>query len=243
MSVQAVTVNTVSGRVRPGAEPALITVLSLRLQQGEEPLGSVHFLTDHPSPQIPESLSDFLLSLSAQVAAQLHIQALSFTARVDPLTRLYNSGYLKDRLREEVVRSSRSQQPFSLLLLDIDHLRRVNESHGHQAADEALRGVAALLKRSCRGSDSVCRLSGGVLAVLLADTTLAGAKSFAENTRIAVENEGFVIPGGGRLHVTVSLGVAEFPTHGAGVEELLAQAEQALQVAKQEGRNRWRAAG
>ncbi len=236
----SINVNTVKGCIRAPSSPATITVLSLRLKQGEEPLGSVHFLTEHPAPQITESLTDFLISLNAQVAAQLHIQALSFATRIDPLTRLYNRGYLNDRLREEVVRSSRSHQPFSLLLLDIDHFKQINEMHGRQTGDEALRSVAALMKRTCRGSDSVCRFSGPTLAILLADTPLAGAKIFAENVRLAVESTGFVILGGGTLKVTVSLGVIEFPTHGSGVEELIAQADHALLEAKRGGRNKWK---
>ncbi|MFM9709905.1 diguanylate cyclase, partial [Streptomyces galilaeus] len=78
------------------------------------------------------------------------------------------------RLREEVVRCSRKREPFSLVLLDIDHFRFVNEKFGQRAADEVLRGVASLLKATCRGSDAVCRFQGPVLAIVLADTALPG---------------------------------------------------------------------
>lgn len=232
-------IGLVDGCIRQGASPTRLTVLSLRLQQGDEPLGSVHFLTEAPNPSIPATLTDFLLNLTGQVAAQLQIQALSLTTRVDPLTRLYNRGYLNDRLREELVRSTRSRQAFSLVLLDLDHFQKVNEQHGRQAADEVLRGVAALLKRCCRGSDAVCRYSGAEIAILLADTPLSGARIFAENVRKAVEAEEFTIPGG-KIHVTVSMGIAEHPTHGNGLEELLTKVEHALLDAKAAGRNGWR---
>ena len=241
MQMHSVRLNSVLGCMRPGLPPSPITVLSFRLKQGEEPLGSVHFLTEHALPQITLSLNEFLLNLSAQVSAQLQIQALSFGTRLDPLTRLYNRGYLNDRMREEVVRSSRKRDPFSVVLLDVDHFKRVSEVHGQQAADEVLRGVAALLKTSCRGSDAVCRFAGAVLAIVLADTPLTGAKIFAENVRRAVESRHFAIPGGS-IPVTVSLGIAEFPSDGDGVEALLAQADHALMNAKECGRNTWRAA-
>jgi diguanylate cyclase (GGDEF)-like protein len=186
-------------------------------------------------------LNEFLLNLSAQVSAQLQIQALSFATRVDPLTRLYNRGYLNDRLREEVVRGSRKREAFSLVMLDIDHLQKVNADHGQQASDEVLRGVASLLKTSCRGSDSICRFEGTVLAIVLADTPVSGARIFAENVRKTVESHAFAIPGG-TVNVTVSLGIAAFPSDGDGVEALLAQAEHALLDAKAAGRNTWRAA-
>lgn len=233
-------IGLVDGCIRQGASPTRLTVLTLRLQQGQDPLGSVHLLTEQPNPPIPSTLTQFLLNLTAQVSAQLQIQALSLTTRVDSLTRLYNRGYLNDRLREELVRSTRSRQAFSLVLLDLDHFQRVNEQYGHQATDEVLRGVASLLKRCCRGSDAVCRYSGTEIAILLADTPLAGAKIFAENVRKAVEAEEFKIPGA-VIRVTVSLGIAEHPTHGAGVEELLTKVEHALMDAKAAGRNMWRA--
>lgn len=235
-------IGVVQGCIRPGSGPGRLTVLTLRLQQGEEPLGSVHFLTEQENPPIPSTLTEFLLSLTSQVAAQLQIQALSLTTRVDPLTRLYNRGYLNDRLREELVRSARSRQAFSLVLLDLDHFRKVNEAHGQQVADDVLRNVAALLKRCCRGSDAVCRYQGAELAILLADTPLTGAKIFAENVRKAVEAEEFALPSG-KLQVTVSMGISEHPTHGSGLDELLTKAEHALAEAKESGRNTWRAAG
>lgn len=231
----------VEGCIRQGSTPTKITVLSLRLKQGEEPLGSLHFLTEQQHPKIAESMTDFLLNLSSQVAAQLQIQALSSSTRIDPLTRLYNRGYLNDKLREELVRSSRTAQAFSLVLLDLDHFKKVNEIHGQQAADEVLRGVATLLKKSCRGSDAICRYNGAEIAILLTDTPLEGAKIFAENVRKAIDAESFAIPGGGSLHVTVSMGLAAHPNHGDGVEELLTKVEHALLEAKDAGRNAWKA--
>lgn len=241
MQTHSVRMSTALGSTRPGHLPVPMTVLSFRLQQGEEPLGSVHFLTENTNPPVSASLNQFLLNLSAQVSAQLQIKALSFATRLDPLTRLYNRGYLNDRLREEVVRCSRKRENFSLVFLDIDHFKQVNTQYGHQGADEVLRGVASMLKEMCRGSDAVCRFAGPVLAIVLADTAASGAKIFAENVRKSVEAREFPIPNGS-VKITVSLGIAEFPTDADGVEAMLAQADHALMSAKEEGRNRWKAA-
>ena len=227
----SIRLNTVLGCVRPGTPPVPVTVLSFRLKQGEEPLGSVHFLTERQAPNITVGLNEFLLSLSAQVSAQLQIQALSFSTRLDPLTRVYNRGYLNDRLREELVRCNRKQESFSLALLEIDHFQKIAGSSGQPIADEVLRGIAALLKSTCRGSDTICRYSESTFAILLADTPLSGARIFAENVRIAVERYGFPVPHGS-LRLTVKLGLAEFPQSGNGVEALIAQAEHSLLEAK-----------
>jgi diguanylate cyclase (GGDEF)-like protein len=238
---RAVRISSVRGRVRKSAEPTILTVLSIQLKQGTDPLGSMHFLTEQESPLISRTLSEFLLNLCTQVSAQLQIQALSYATRLDPLTRLYNRGFLNDRLREEIVRWSRKQDPFSVVLLDIDHFPQVNGEHGQQAADELLRGVSSLLRTSCRGSDAVCRFSGSVLAIVLAGTAGAGAKIFAENVRRSVENREFEIPNGS-IKITVSLGIAEFPQAGNGIEAILTAAELALANAKDAGRNTWKSA-
>lgn len=235
-----VTVNSVAAPIGKEKGARQLTVASLGLRRGEEPLGSLHLITENRSAKVNASLFEFLLNLANQVASQLQIHALSYSVRVDPLTRLYNRGYLNDRLREELVRSARTQSPFSFLLLDVDHFKKVNDTHGHQAGDEVLRGLAALLKRSCRGSDAVCRYGGEEIAILLADTPLSGAQIFAENVRKAVEKEEIAIPGGGRLRVTVSIGISEYGTHGKSADTLIASADSALYEAKRSGRNAWR---
>ena len=137
-----VQMNKIMGSIKSGTPPVEISLLSFRLKQGEEPLGSVHFLTEQANPVVPRTLTDFLLNISAQISAQLQIQSLSSGLRLDPLTRLYNRGYLKDRLREELVRSTRTRAALSLLLLDIDHFKSLNEKYGRQTGDEVLRSLA-----------------------------------------------------------------------------------------------------
>jgi diguanylate cyclase (GGDEF)-like protein len=179
--------------------------------------------------------------VAAQMSVALDNRSLQYANRVDPLTRLYNRGYMNDRLREEMLRTSRTNRPFTMMLLDIDHFKKVNDTHGHPAGDEILVGLAALLKRSCRASDAICRYGGEEIALLLVDTPLTGAKIFAENIRKTIENESFSIPDGKSLRITASMGLAEFPSQAASMGELIKHADDALYKAKREGRNSWRA--
>jgi diguanylate cyclase (GGDEF)-like protein len=237
----ALTLEKTTGSLDGLSPPGEISVLTLTLRQGNDHLGSLHLLSDKPIPRVGSSLQNFLTNVRAQVAVLLQIRALSYAMRVDPLTRLYNRGYLNDRLREEVLRSSRTNHPFTFLLLDVDHFKRVNDTYGHQVGDEVLVGISALLKRSCRASDAICRYGGEEIAIILVDTPLSGAQIFAENLRKSVEAERFQYEGGS-LNVTVSMGLAEYPTHASKGDELITRADQALYEAKRSGRNTWRSA-
>jgi diguanylate cyclase (GGDEF)-like protein len=143
---------------------------------------------------------------------------------------------MNDRLREELLRSSRNGLPFTFLLLDVDHFKKINDDLGHPAGDATLVNLANLLKRSCRASDAICRYGGEEIAIILVDTALSGAKVFAENLRKLVEAEKFLFDGK-KIPLTVSIGLAEFPAHGKKGEDLIQRADQALYLAKNAGRN------
>ncbi len=241
MTTEGVTVTQAMLKL-DGNEERQISVVSLRLQQGDVALGSLHFLNDDREARLNRGLFDFILNLSNQVATQLQVHALSYSVRIDALTRLYNRGYMNERLTEELARSVRTQGKFSFVLIDVDHFKKVNDTYGHQAGDDVLRGMANLLKRICRASDAICRYGGEEIAILLTDTALAGAKIFAENVRLAVEKENFEVSAGGALKVTVSMGISEFPGNAATGQGLIACADEALYAAKKGGRNQWRSA-
>jgi diguanylate cyclase (GGDEF)-like protein len=227
--------------IEPDSQPRKLAVVSVRLAQGNQHMGSLHLITENDRFSLSPSEQEFLLSVAGQMSVALDNRSLQYATRVDPLTRLYNRGYMTDRLREEMMRSSRTNRPFTLMLLDIDHFKRVNDSYGHPAGDEVLVGLSSLLKRSCRASDAICRYGGEEIALILADTPLAGAKTFAENLRKTIESEAFSIPDGKSLRITASMGLAEFPAQAASMEELIKHADDALYRAKREGRNVWRA--
>ncbi|MHB1937189.1 MAG: GGDEF domain-containing protein [Acidobacteriaceae bacterium] len=124
----------------------------------------------------------------------------------------------------------------SLLLLDIDHFKRVNDTHGHQAGDAVLKGLGELLNQQARAIDRVCRSGGEEFTIILPETDPDTAVNIAERLRASVEVQLFDV--GTPLRMTVSIGVASWPVHGDGADTLIAAADAALYVAKRSGRNR-----
>src|SRR2546422_413714 len=166
---------------------------------------------------------------------QGELERLSVT---DALTGLYNRRHLMRTLANEVQRSRRTRRTFSVLLLDADHFKQYNDTHGHLAGDGALVKIAEILRKTTRAVDSVARYGGEEFLVMLLETTLATATTVAERIRARVAAEQF---GVGKM--TVSVGVAEYPSHGDTPEELIASADAAMYRAKGEGRDRVMTAG
>lgn len=155
----------------------------------------------------------------------------------DGLTRLLNRRAFDDRLNDEYNRSKRYNQPLSLLMLDIDHFKQVNDTYGHPAGDEILRLMAALMLDSVREIDAVARYGGEELAVILPTTDLIHARALAERIRRSVASYEFKVAGK-ILHITVSIGLAVMPDHALTVVQLIDAADQSLYAAKHQGRNR-----
>jgi len=163
-------------------------------------------------------------------------ESLASEARHDPLTGLDNRRSFEEAFEAAGTRLRRKNEPFVLLLLDIDHFKRVNDTWGHAAGDQVLRAVAEVLAGSLRGVDRAYRIGGEEFAALLADTSLAGAEVVAERIREAV-SAAVVSTDDAEIRVTVSIGLAvAHPSHG--LEALLRTADQALYAAKSGGRNR-----
>jgi diguanylate cyclase (GGDEF)-like protein len=166
---------------------------------------------------------------------QGELERLSVT---DALTGLYNRRHLMGTLANEVQRSRRLRRTFSVLLADVDHFKQYNDAHGHLGGDAALVKVAEILRKMTRGVDSVARYGGEEFVVMLIEAPIATAAAVAERIRARVAAEEF---GGGTM--TVSVGAAEYPTHGDTPEELIASADAAMYQAKSEGRDRVMVAG
>ena len=164
-------------------------------------------------------------------SANARLQEVTFT---DELTSLYNRRFLSVRLKEEVARHGRFGHALSLVLLDVDRFRALNEDLGHVAGNETLRRVADLLVKSSRAIDAVCRYGGDEFALLLAETSRAGARSHAARILDVLCTSSF---SHGRL-VTASFGVACLPEHGATADDLVRAADEALCLAKRSGKNR-----
>jgi diguanylate cyclase (GGDEF)-like protein len=164
-------------------------------------------------------------------------------ARQDAVTGIFNRRALMDDLAAEVYRAARYGRPLSVLLLDIDHFKAVNDSYGHQFGDAVLAATATTLKRTVRASDTVARYGGEEFVVILPETALDAAAITAEKVRAAVESTP-AVAGGQSTAVTVSIGVAMLepallPALEAA-QTLLARADAAMYEAKRGGRNRVR---
>jgi diguanylate cyclase (GGDEF)-like protein len=178
----------------------------------------------------------FKLLDGASPESQYHERVFQ-TMALDGLTQVRNRRALQDALESEFARSRRHGHTLSLLLLDIDHFKGVNDQHGHLGGDVVLKRVAALLNEHGRRENCTARYGGDEFAVLLAETPLAGAMIFAERVRGAVEQAEIQV-GDQRISVTVSIGVAEWTAQMTQPEDLIAVADTALYRAKNGGRNR-----
>lgn len=163
--------------------------------------------------------------------------ALADLAIHDGLTGLYNRREIFKMLDEEIQRSKRYDYAFSVLVIDIDHFKAVNDSLGHQAGDRVLRGLAGLMAEAVRPIDKVGRYGGEEFIVILPQTDNPGALATAERLRQVVIDNPLSISDGQRLALTISIGLAVFPSDAGTGDELVNQADIALYEAKEAGRN------
>jgi diguanylate cyclase (GGDEF)-like protein len=157
-------------------------------------------------------------------------------AQTDPLTGLANRRHFMGVLAQEVERSERYGRPLSLVALDLDHFKAVNDAHGHAAGDDVLREAARALRAVCRDVDLAARMGGEEFSLLLPETDAAGARIVAERVRERIAGKAHRAPAGQTFRVTASLGVARLRP-GASGEALLQAADEALYRAKAAGRN------
>lgn len=169
--------------------------------------------------------------------ASLEVESATMEKIQDPLTGLYNRRYMEIMLKHELQRAERSDYQVSLIMMDIDHFKKLNDTYGHPAGDEVLRKLAALMKSQVRRADIACRYGGEEFLIILPETPLEVAGERAETLRTAfgdliIEHEGQVMRG------NLSLGVATFPQHAQASQQLIQIADTALYTAKTSGRNR-----
>src|SRR5438876_4637892 len=165
-------------------------------------------------------------------SANLRLKETSFK---DDVTGLYNRRFFTIRLEEEISRYRRFNHPLSVVLLDLDGFKSVNDDLGHPAGDETLRGMAEILLRHSRGINVICRYGGDEFAVLLVETSKAGARLYADRIRYVLSSYQFAH----KRRVTASFGIASLPEDVAPTaEDLIQAADEALYAAKRSGKNR-----
>lgn len=154
-------------------------------------------------------------------------------AITDPLTGLYNRRYFEENIIKEAERAIRLKQPFSLISLDLDYLKKINDTYGHQYGDIAIKTISNILKKEARSIDIAARIGGEEFSVLLPGVDSLGGFSAAERIRKAIESQVIETIGG----VTASIGVATFGEHSDNINELIDIADHAMYQAKLNGRN------
>ena len=175
-------------------------------------------------------------------ATRHELHAAYELARHDELTHLYNRRAMEEMLADEVARAVRYQRPLSVLMVDFDHFKEVNDRHGHRAGDGVLREAALLILGELRASDQATRYGGEEFLLILPETAAAEALALAERVRGAMEDRVFaVVRGDGasvEVRVTASIGVATVGERTNSAERLVRAADSALYRAKEAGRNR-----
>ncbi|MCB9721166.1 MAG: sensor domain-containing diguanylate cyclase [Candidatus Omnitrophica bacterium] len=168
--------------------------------------------------------------------AQLY-ERIKHKSYTDSLTEVYNHGFFQDRLSAAIEQAKRNHQTVSLVILDLDDFKMLNDSFGHQTGDCVLKEVAGVLKKSSRDIDFVCRYGGEEFGIILTNTSRKQAFTIAERLRKNIESHQVgLLPNG--MTVTASMGVATFPDDAADKAELIGMADKAMYVAKFSGKNR-----
>jgi diguanylate cyclase (GGDEF)-like protein/PAS domain S-box-containing protein len=210
------------------------------LAQGET-LGILHLQATDEAPELNASELSFKTTFAAQVGlsiANIKLREALRTQSVrDALTGLYNRRYLEEVLEREVRRAGRAAQSLGVLMIDLDHFKTFNDTHGHDAGDAVLRETGASLAKGIRAEDFVCRFGGEEFVVILPTANLEAACARAERLRSMMKKLTVLYQGKSMGMLTVSIGVAAFPDHGLSPKELMAAADAALYEAKNRGRD------
>jgi diguanylate cyclase (GGDEF)-like protein len=156
----------------------------------------------------------------------------------DPLTGLFNRRYMEESLEREMRRAARGRHPVGIIMLDLDHFKRFNDTYGHEAGDDLLRRVGATLQRSIRAEDIACRYGGEEFTLIMPEASLVDAGLRAESIRESIKALGADPRRQAFGSVTISGGVATFPDHGPTGDTVLRAADAALYQAKARGRDR-----
>jgi diguanylate cyclase (GGDEF)-like protein len=210
------------------------------MAQGEL-LGLLHMAISEKGRSV-ETRQRFVMTVAEHIALALANLKLRETLRSqsirDPLTGLFNRRYMEESLEREMRRASRGRHPVGIIMLDLDHFKKFNDSYGHDAGDALMRIVGNTLQRSIRAEDIACRYGGEEFTLILPEASLVDAAQRAESIRESIRNLNIQHRRQQLGGVTISAGVAIFPDHGPTGDAVLRAADAALYQAKSRGRDR-----
>lgn len=226
----------------PWMHPILRQVLSVPLaMQGhvEGVLCVINKLNRLPfSPEDVDTLSTLAVHAGVAIDNARFIEKIEQQAVTDSLTGLYNHMEFQESVTKEVDRSRRYNKEFSVLLLDLDHFKLVNDTFGHQVGDTVLKEIAVTLRHCLRSVDKVFRYGGEEFAVILPEVKADGVRLISERIRQTIADASYQVDADHTVKITVSIGVSSFPQDTLQRDEMICRADQALYSAKRAGRNR-----
>ena len=212
------------------------SIIIIPIYTRQKPFGWLVVLSSRDT--LTDSETDFLSMFAQQVEMAITIadlfDAVKEQAVTDGLTGLYNRRYFEEYLDKEVKRAQRQNQPFSIIGIDLDFLKKINDAYGHAYGDIAIKAVADVLKHNARTVDTAARLGGEEFSVILPGVDSKGAMVAAERIRKAIEETPLDTIG----HITASIGVGTFLEHSDNIEEIIELTDQAMYQSKRNGRNR-----
>ncbi len=220
------------------------SVIGFPLRCRARTIGALIMLDPTPSTDTPKLPHEVMLALRTVLEGPvlaldtaLHLRRTEELSVTDDLTSLYNSRYLNQVLRRESKRASRSGRPLSLLFLDLDGFKSVNDTHGHLCGSRALVEAAGVIRGCARETDVPARFGGDEFALVLPDTGSEGAVQVAERVRERIAAHSFLKGDGLDIRLTASVGVATLPDVAASAEELVRAADTAMYRVKDRGKN------
>lgn len=220
----------------PNQKRPMVSMICVPLLIKKRVIGTVSLTTRTPGEIFSELDLEMAVLLAAHISLALENNRLYEISVSDGLTNLYNRRYLEQRLSKELSYARRFRKPLTVVMTDIDFFKKVNDTYGHQAGDQALRKVSEILGEELRDYDVLARYGGEEFAIMLLATPRSKGASTAERLRQAVE-QSEILYRGQRIPVTLSMGVAAFPEDAADADALIGLADKALYQAKERGRN------
>ncbi|HUG47823.1 MAG TPA: diguanylate cyclase [Candidatus Limnocylindria bacterium] len=215
------------------------TLLLMPLQAGGPPFGLVELIS-FASRSYGEAEMSYIQTMTSLASTGLErarlLEQLRLAADVDPLTGVHNNRYLRTRLRQEVARAARNRAQLTVLLLDLDNFKPVNDAYGHAEGDRLLARIAATIKAHVRAADIVARYGGDEFVVVMPDTAADRARVVARRVVRGITSERHAMADGTETRVGVSAGLAVYPTEGRTAAALLAAADAQMYSAKRAGR-------
>lgn len=221
----------------PGDDDCIATACIPMSAQGVQ-IGFLFLSGPGPGPLPRLAIAESAMEQLSLALSNLRLrESLRLQSIRDPLTGLYNRRYLEESLSREIARCGRRDLPLSVLMLDVDHFKQFNDTHGHGGGDALLAAVGQLLSSRLRGEDIACRYGGEEFTIILPESDTTSALHYAEELRLAISQLSVPFSGKTLPPVTASLGLATYPVDGVAGLTLLRKADAALYRAKRSGRN------